>query len=340
MTKRLFVVAAAALALACSSSETGKDVVVDQTASIEVPGVFSGTVTQTQYYAEGRQAVHTMVEMSSPTMTGDSTVTQENSTIIRLDKGVMWLLPPEGDSSYVEMPLGSIRSNFERMRQQFASLDTSGGASPGVKLFTNSHWSVVVNDSVEQKTINGFPCQKMEILITGSSDQLATDSVFLKTDVWYSRDFPQAEMIIAETRSVMDALGVDPNWLANILLSFFGQMAHAFSDVADEINSLDGVPIQTSIVMEAATTSDPTAQTSDSLSQQDMVSIVLSLARMYAQATSMPAPTGHFQMLSMTSEVTAVRNESVDSLKFEIPEGYMPQQMPGMPGGAAPQSNP
>lgn len=334
MIKRFLVVAAAALVMSCGSSET--DVVVDQKATIEVSGIFSGNVTQTQYLRPNKQAVLTTVRMSSPTVTADTSVTQENRTVLRLDKGVMWLLPPGDDTSYVEMPLAMIRGNFERMRQQFAELDTSAGATPGIKLFDNSHWELTVNDSVEQKTINGFPCQRMEMIITGSSDQLATDSVILKADIWYSSDFPQAEFIVRETRAVVDALGVDPNWLVNILMSFVGQLGHAFTDLSDELNQLDGVPIQTSLVLEASTAVDPTAPTADSLARQDMVSVVVSLARMYAVATGLPAPIGHFRILAMDSEVTSIRSESLDSTRFEIPANLVKQEMPGVPGGVTP----
>lgn len=334
MVKRFLVVAVSAMALSCGGS--GTDVVVEQKATIEVSGVFNGTVSQTQYFQESKQAVQTTVVMSSPSADDANPMTQENESIIRLDKGVMWLMPGGEDSMYVEMPLGMIRDNFERMRQQFAALDTSAGASPGLKIFDNSHWEMTVNDSLEEKTINGFPCQKMEMHITGSSDQLPTDSVFLRAEIWYSGDFPQADFVLKETQAVVDALGVDPNWLVNILLSFVGQLGHAFTDLSDALNELDGVPIQTSLVMEASTATDPSAQTSDSLAKQDMVSVVVALARMYAQATGVPAPTGHFRMLSLSSEVTSIRHEAIDAARFEVPAGMVRQDMPGVPGSSMP----
>ena len=337
MLKRFFfpaaLTAAGLVALSCGSGSSGSGVVMEQTARVEVQGIFTGDVEMTQWFEGTKQASQTTISMTSPNLPEDSVMTQENYNIILLDSAVMLLTRPESDSTYLEMPFGAIRGNFEQMRQQFAALDTSAGADPSIKFFSQSTWDIDIQDSVEQQEINGFPCWKKEVNIVGTSEQLGTDTVFLETDIWYSSEFDQAELIMQQMQTMTTAIGVDPNWFGNILQSFVGQLGHAFADLSDELTTLNGIPIRTELTLEAATAIDPDAPTPDSLDRQDMVSVVVSVAKMYAQMAGMPAPTGHFQVLTLNSEVVDIRDEQIDPSRFEIPEGFVKQDLQSLGGG-------
>lgn len=315
----------AVLIMGCGQSKDAVEIHAKQ--QIEVAGLVDARINLTEYAVPQKHAAISQLSLTSASAPEDSARVEKSTTIIRLDEGAMYSLEDRGQT-YVSLPIDQIKQSFERTQEALAAMDTTENPEEGIQHLQNSTWTTDFEAGLGSEEVNGFNCQKARYTITGTSDARPTDSVFLIADIWYSNDFPQAEFLESHTDSIIAALGLDPNWSANLLQTFMSRMPHAFAGLMDKVKELDGVPIKSDIAVDIATPVNPDEAVADSLLVGDMVGTVIMIARQYAQMAGVEPPAGHYTLMSANSEITDIKWADVKPSVFEIPEGYQESQMP------------
>lgn len=185
----------------------------------------------------------------------------EQVSIIRLDKGVSWNVQPK-EEQYTEVKLSALADQFEAMNEQMAEArGSAGGGAPGGgavssdEACTLSKPVVSVKETGKTKKIAKLKGEQVIVTVEQTCELPERDSVceiHQTWESWLARDFPQAadlkafyEEFARQTKLLGGAM--NQNAASAMLAGMFGD---AWEAAGGKVSTLDGYPLQSEVKLE------------------------------------------------------------------------------------------
>ena len=306
MRKKILAIAITLLAML--SSVAFADVVVTQKMTVQSMGMGASEMTITQKI-KGDRDYSQVLSKTSGAMGAAAGESMENVMINRLDKGVMWVLSP-ASKTYKEMKFGELKAMTEAMQQ-----DTSA-ATEGAGEFA---WTVNITD-LGEATINGFACRGLKGIATGVSKKVPSEKSRLVYEMWVGKGIAGGDELLKHFEALSLQTGQDQLTQNEMIKKMFAQAGPEFDKLTKAMAELKGFPVKTVISVQSAIKlpdqSDSTGMDPQSKAMMDQMK-----AMMKEKATS----EGMTEVLSMTTNVTAIQTTTVDPAVFDLPAGYAPE---------------
>lgn len=304
---RRYILAIGITLLAMLSSVAFADVVVTQKMIVQSMGMGASEMTITQKI-KGDKDYSQVLSKSSGAM-GAAGESMENVMINRLDKGVMWVLSPTS-KTYKEMKFGELKAMTEAMKQ-----DTSAAAE-GAGEFT---WTVNITD-LGEATINGFACRGLKGIATGVSKKVPSEKSRLVYEMWVGKGIAGGDELMKHFEALSLQTGQDQLTQNEMIKKMFAQAGPEFDKLTKAMAELKGFPVKTVISVQSALKL-PDQSDSTGMDPQSKAMMEQMKAMMKDKATS----EGMTEVLSMTTNVTAIQTTTVDPAVFDLPAGYAPE---------------
>lgn len=285
---------------------------------------FMGTnsATTTDYYTADRSASESSTKWTKgfmKTMTRGKAV--ESTTIIRLDKELVWTLDPK-KGTYQEMTFAEFKEMLEQgmaeMEQAQSDEEIEEEAEPGTE--DMYEWTTEDVSDHEPKTINGWLCKNAHIVTTGIHKEDPKDKVVISFDTWNSEEVPGTAEIADFQMRYMKAIGLDERVLTPGLLQIAALYQEKMAALIDAVKKAPGEPVQSLIDIQH--------------NRQKGKSVGQAIGEGAAGELAKKVPFGFgkkkdkepvYEMktvFSVENELTEATESAVEGAVFEVPEGY------------------
>lgn len=276
-----------AIIFLCMASISVADIMVETKIEMDMMGAGKVGIEQIQYVKGDRSYDISITKLTDIMAASVGRKEMKNIQIVRLDKGIGWTLNPD-TKSYAEF-------DIEQMKEQIAQAKQRGkAAAPMIEY----DWTTEISKDIGNEKVLDFDCKGIRVISVGTNKNDVKDSVFITNEQWFSEELPRGKEFIEFNDKMAEMIGSDKGLLnqmsMNPMLAKFGNQ---FGTIAKELESIEGIPLKTVLVVEGTAASMPGA-----------------------------APQGgHHNFISLTSTVTKIDNNSIDDSRYEIPEGFKKQ---------------
>ncbi len=297
--------------LLCLTSFSVADMVIETKTEMDMSGTGKIGMTQVQYVKGDRSYDESTTKLSEKMAAMAGGKEMKNIQIVRLDKGIGWAINPD-TKSYTEF-------SFEQMKAQMAQAhQQSKVASP----MGEYDWKIDISKDIGTEKIMNFDCKGIRAVSVGVNKNDAKDTVFITNEQWFADELPGGGEFMNYTDKMAEAVGNKKGFLnqmsMNPMLAKFGDQ---FGEIAKEFEALEGIPLKTVLIVEGTINPMAEAMGGKEIDEE-------ARAMMEKMGIAMPdaAPEGgHHNLISLTSTVTKIEENSIDDSKYEIPEGYKKQ---------------
>jgi len=273
MTFRFF--AATLLILLLISGNALADLVIDSKTEIEVIGMGKMTI-------EGSQSFRGDKSYTKMLNSGMMGMSQESVEIVRLDKGVQWVLFPDQEK-YAEI-------SFATVKEMSAAMDTAEAQSGGYT------WTTTFEELDETEMIAGAKCRAVHGRALGIKTDDPSDTAIIEFKQYIADDFKGAGELEAFRESYMESTGLNDQLFSqlkgNPMMAQYGQ---PMQELSEKMKAQKGTPLKTRFSIE--TSKNP-------------------------MGTSMGNTQGISVLMSIENTITAIEQKAVADTLFQIPEGY------------------
>ncbi len=297
--------------LLCLTSFSVADVIIETTTDMDMIGAGKIGMTQVQYVKGDRSYDESTTKLSEKmaAMTGGKEM--KNIQIVRLDKGIGWALNPDA-KSYTEFSFEQLKANMEMAQKQQKSAAPMG----------EYEWTNKISKDIGTEKIMSYDCKGIRAISVGVNKNDAKDSIFITNEQWFAKDLPGGSEFTNFSDKMSEVIGGKKGLLnqmsMNPMLAKFGDQ---FGEIAKEFEALECIPLKTVLVVEGTINPMGEAMEGKEIDEE-------ARAMMEKMGIAMPdaAPEGgHHNLISLTSIVTKIEENSIDDSKYEIPEGYKKQ---------------
>jgi hypothetical protein len=182
-----------------------------------------------------------------------SMLNQKTSSVIRLDKGVNWVLYPD-DKTYTEQSFADIRAQLEEFEE---SMNSAGGSGQLPVSEESCKWSdpeLEVDSERKREKIAGIRTNKHTIRLSRScTDQESgqTCDMTWVLETWLAKKIPARSEVEAFQQAYAEALGMDrlmqqAQGPGQALLNMFGGN---WEEISEELSELEGYPLKSIMQM-------------------------------------------------------------------------------------------
>lgn len=261
----------------------------------------------------------------------------DQTTITRIDKGVVWVLDPK-KMTYTEEAITSFKPDDPAAREENAK--NEAGEKPNVRV-TKSEFTVKKTGLSE--TINSFPCE--EYLVTWlieieNLDTKAKTRNTMATNLWTTPETAAIKKLQAEesafTKAYLKKIGMNltQDEMKQYGMTVFSMMSGAsekdlekdFKGFKKEMVKVKGYPIRTTVNWKVDDDKKPAAKSAEAGSSGGIdvsggwggiLSGVLSQKMADGMKADENAP-----FFTSTTEVKSIKADSLPSDTFDVPSGY------------------
>ena len=288
------------------------DVVIETKSEMDMVGAGQINLDQVQYIKGDRSYDKSTTHIAGGMMAAmGGGKDQVNVQIVRLDKGVGWVLNPEG-KSYTEFTFGDMKNTMAQQRErgkQNAPMD-------------EYEWTTDISKDIGTEKIMDFKCKGIRAVSVGVKKDDPKDSVFITNEQWFCDNLPGGEEFTDFSDKLAELMGSGKGFLSQMSLNpMLAKYGDQFEEIANEFNSIEGVPLKTVLVVEG--TVNPMEKAMGGKEMDDEAK-----AMMEKMGISVPGTTpegGHHNLVSVTSTVTKIEKKPIEDSMYEIPEGYKKQ---------------
>lgn len=254
------VAAGLCLALGMAATPALADLEIETETKLRAEGLLgmvAGDIKSTNWYSGNRsksvskhKAKNAMIRMLAGS--------DEQVSIIRLDKGVTWNLMPK-DNAYTEIELASLAEQFEAMNERMAEArgDAGGGGATVAsdEACTLSKPVVSITETGKSRTFAKLKADQVIVTVKQTCELPERDQVceiHQTWESWLARDFPAANEIqdfYEEFARQTKLLGGAMNQSAStaMLAGIFGD---AWEAAGGKVSTLKGYPMMSEIQLE------------------------------------------------------------------------------------------
>ena len=259
----------------------------------------------------------------------------ENTTITRIDKGVVWVLDPK-KKSYTQSPIALFKPE-----EPTGKKEETNGEKPKVRV---SKSEFTVKKTGASQTINGFVCEEYLmtwILETENLETKARTKNTMTTNLWTTPETASIRKVQAEeaafAKAYMKKMGMNlsPEKMKQYGMGVFSMSTGAsekdlekeFSVFKKEMAKVKGYPIKTMVnwKVEGDKAAAPINDSADSPEPVDVSGglggIISGIIGQKVKDGIKPDENAPF--FSSTTEVKAIHTDKLPAGTFEIPSGYV-----------------
>jgi hypothetical protein len=276
----------------------------------------------TDYYAGDRSASESTTKWTKGFM---KTVTRgkpvESTTIIRLDKELVWTLDTK-KKTYQEMTFAEFKELLEKgmTDMEEAPADTTEETVEPDRE-DNYDWTVEDVSSPDPKTINGWLCRNAHIVATGTHKEDPKDIVSISIDTWNSEDVPGAEEIADFNMRYMKALGLDERMLTPGLLQIAQLYQDKMSALIEAAKKAPGEPVESAINIQHNRKKGKSV--GEAIGEGAANEMLKKVPFGIGKKKSEKEPVYEMKtVFSIENKLSAATQGAVEGSVFEIPDGY------------------
>jgi len=295
----------------CLASFVSADVIIKTNTDMDMIGAGQVGMSQIQYIKGDRSYDESTTKLSGQmaAMTGGKEM--KNIQIVRLDKGVGWTINPDS-KSYSEFSFEQMKSQMDNARKQTQAAGPMG----------EYEWDTKISKDIGTEKILDFDCTGIRVVATGVNKNDNKDSVFITNEQWFAEDLPGGSDFLNFSDKMAEAVGNEKGFLnqmsMNPMLAKFGDQ---FGEIAEELESVEGVPLKTTLIVKGTINPMATAMGGKELDEEAKAM----MKKMGMALPDEPAEGEHHNLISVTSTVTSIEEKSIDETQYEVPEGYKKQ---------------
>ncbi len=300
-----------AMMFLCLTSFSAADMIIETKTEMDMIGAGKIDMEQTQYIKGDRSYDENTTKLNDQMAAMAGNKEMKNIQIVRLDKGIGWALNPDA-KSYNEFSFEQLKDNMAKAQQQQKSATPMG----------EYEWTNEIFKDIGTEKIMDFDCKGIRAVSVGVNKNDAKDTVFITNEQWFAKDLPGGSEFTNFSDKMSEAIGNKKGLMnqmsMNPMLAKFGDQ---FGEIAKEFETLEGIPLKTVLVVEGTINPMAEAMGDKEIDEE-------ARAMMEKMGIAMPdaAPEGgHHNLISLTSTVTKIEENSIDDSKYEIPEGYKKQ---------------
>lgn len=268
----------------------------------------------------------------------------ESTEIVRLDQDKMYSVN-NNKKTYSETTFAEQRARFEQTTNQMRDAQAQQQRATSGVDESQCEWSepkADVQRSGEQATIAGFQAERVTVTATQSCKLKDSDQVCdfgLVLDQWVAPDFTASAEAQAYQRAFAEKLGLGATAsrdFAERAESMFGAYEGLWKEIATKMRDVNSYPVRLSFGLGVG---GPQCQNTQQMQaaggQQSPTSIGGALGGALgglfgkkkapapeAAVPVAPLPNGLMPLMSMSTELISVSNDSIDPQSFEPPAGY------------------
>jgi hypothetical protein len=299
------------------AASANADVTRKQTVTSQFMGANEGTTIE--YYSGDMHTSESTTKWTSgmmKTMSGGKPV--ESSTIVRLDKQLVWTINPK-DKTYTEMTFDQFR---EMMKKGIATADSAQKEHPDTTSEDMYTWMVDDKSETGPKTIHGWECKNVHIEATGVNKHDPQDKVLITINTWNSSDVPGAKEIQDFGARYVKALGLDQVALTPGLSQATMFYQKQFQQLMDAAKKAPGEAVQSLMEIKRNQLKSPDLGKAMAEGAKSELMGKLPFGKK-KQEPKEEKPEYELKVkFSATSELTEASTSAVDATKFEVPAGY------------------
>jgi hypothetical protein len=295
----------AAVMVLCLSGISFSDVIVKSSTDVDMMGMGKIDIEHTQYMRQNMVRNDIVTEMTGNPM-AKGPQTQENTEIVRLDKGVSWLLNPAA-STYNERELSQVKGMVDEMKK---------GETPGAA--GNYEWQVNVKGEGDTATVAGYKAKILRAQAVGVNKDNPKDTVFIDYEQYFGIDTPAQEDFSGFSNKYKEVLGVEGGFLSQMSMNpLLSQYRGQLEEISEKVGQEKGFPLKT--VLNISGSLNPLGE--ESLSEQDRAA----MQQMGFAMGGKKNESGHYVVISMINKVDSMEKTKINDAEFEVPEGYTEQ---------------
>jgi hypothetical protein len=297
-----------AILVFCLALSVTADVVIESKTEMNMIGAGQIDMKQMQYIKGDRSYDQSTTSLTGAmaSMTGNKEMV--NVQIVRLDKGVGWVLDP-GKKSYMEF-------SFEDMKKQLAQAREQNKDSGPMGEY---EWKTDVFKNIGTEAISGHSCQGIRAVSVGVKKSDPKDSVFITNEQWFSKDLPGGAEFSAFSEKMASAMGTEKGFLNQMSMNpMLAKYSDQFSEIADAFKAVEGVPLKTVLIVEGTVNPMSEAMNDETMDEETKEM----MKKMGMSMSDAKSKGGRTSLVTMTSTVTRIDKESTENIKYEIPEGF------------------
>jgi len=192
------------------------------------------------------------------------------------------------------------------------------GQAPGYQGMRDQadyEWTVDVQASDDETTINGFKCKSIIGHANGVNKEDPEDKKRLTYEYWYAEDVPGLEELKSYGNNLSNATGSDMMASYQGAEQIFAQYGSQFDEMSAKMKEAKGYPIKVFILVEST-------KNMATLGGGQMPTEMEGLLGGMMGKGKKETKDGMSTQFSMTNEVQSIEDIAVDDNRFEIPEGY------------------
>jgi hypothetical protein len=292
------------------------DVVIDMSMHMEMMGMTMDMTGVSKI--KGEMSYTSMKPKDEAGMPGGAAVGGTN--IMRLDKGVMWMLVP-ATKQYQEYKLADMKAEAGAAAKE---AEAAGADEPDM-WGKDYDWTVELTDLGESE-IAGFACQGVKAIATGVSKKTPTEKSRITQEIWIGKDLPGTDELLAHFDKLV-ALTGNESFLQGGMSSnnFLKDMPAQMEKLYTWWKGHKGYPVKMNIIVETSQGMPDMGEmeTPDSTMDPETAAMMQQMKSMMGKKSA----DGMSQVMSVGTMVTGVSQTPISTDIFEIPAGYTKQQM-------------
>jgi len=251
------------------------DLVVNSKTDIEVIGMGKMSMEGYQCFKGDRS----YTKMKSSNMMG---MNQESAEIVRLDKGVQWVLFP-AQSKYAEI-------SFDKVKEMSGAMDTAQVQSGGYD------WKTSFNELKTTDTVAGVKCSEVEGKAVGVKTDDPSDTVVIEFKQWLAGDFKGSDELQTFRDTYKESTGLSDQLFSQLKGNpMMAQYGKPLQELAKKMKAREGTPLKTAFSIKV--TKNP-------------------------MGASMSDQPGGNVLMSIENVITGIEQKPVADSLFQIPAGF------------------
>jgi len=279
-------------------------------------------ITSVSYIAGDRAADgSTTIWLSGmmKTMMGKKPI--ESTTIVRLDKEVIWNLDPK-KKTYTEMTFAELREQMQKAAVEMEEAEAeqppeAETEEPEEELYT---WTVEARSEPDPRVINGWNCRNVKVIATGVNKQEPRDKVWITMDFWKSTEIPGQQEAYDYTTRYLKALGMNEQALYQGLTASAAMYMEQMNLLFTENSKVPGEAVKSLIEIKVNKLTGPSVK--DAMADAAADELMGKLP--FGKKKSEPKEPTWEEKIKFRSEneLIEVSLDPVAPSTFEIPAGY------------------
>ena len=307
--------------LVSSASASVKIVHRSQTSGLTGVGDFD--TKSTEHYNGTMRRTESVTNVSGGVVGFFSKKDQTETSITRLDKGVIWTLKPD-DKEYKEQSLDEIAKQMRSMREE--------SDAPRKNEDVHYRYDVKVETPADRLTIAGYDARHTRILVTvieeNTKEKTSKESSYLTYDLWLADGGKGVQQeVLAFSKAYMDRIGITGDVSSNPMVAkSMAQFGGMMTEATAKLKGMDGLPVKTIMLIETPGGTDQSASSHED--QGPPTSIGGMLGGMFGggskekEAPPKEGTPGRRVAMKITDEVLEVATAPLAADLFEIPAGW------------------